>query len=76
MQQTFGILKKSNIKTWIASGDELESIKALTKAIKFKEVNKEFLVLNEQHPIKEVLDLYEPSRHCLIIEGTSFQSLT
>ena len=69
-------MKKSNIKTWIATGDEIETIKALVKAIKFKEGNKEFMVLDNENSISEVLDQYEASKHCLIIVGKSFESLT
>lgn len=72
MQQTLNILKKSNIKTWIITGDELETIKALTKAIKFKEDSKEFLILNDENSISEVINQYESKKQCLIIEGSCF----
>lgn len=58
------------------TGDEIETIKALTKAIKFKEGNKEFMIMDNENSISEVLDQYESNRHCLIIVGSSFQSLT
>jgi len=55
VQQTLNVIKKAHIKTWIVTGDELETVKALSKAIKFKDSNKIFYQMISQENIYELI---------------------
>lgn len=67
------MIKKAHIKTWIVTGDELETIKALSKAIKFKDNYKTFFQITEIEKAKDLINNYDSSKHCLIMDGITFQ---
>lgn len=50
VQQTINVIKKANIKTWILTGDEMETLKALATAIKFKDAGKKFFIFTDRDP--------------------------